>query len=422
MGTNDERLSVKEGRGLQQSPGWATSPYNRLASEEILPQQIIIQDCTLREAEQSRDINLAVEEKVKIARLLANIGVPEVEFGFPGSSPADIELCQNIRKHNINIKLDACVLIFGDDWKEQIDRAVESYPDVMNITFPSSDIRFEKVLKITRSQAVERCKQAIDYAVNKVAGKDIKVGYYPSDTTRANWDFLEEAIKTAVRHGAQRLTVVDTVGCALPRAVKYLVKKVRALIGDSIPIRIHCHNDYGLGLANTLAGVEGGATIINCSINGVGERNGIAGLAELIAALEFLYGIRTGIELSSIYEVTEGFVRITHLDTPPDQAIVGAYAFCHKLDEHVPGVLSLPEVYETISADVVGAKRIFALGKYSGPNMVSYKGKELGINIPKNRIEDVVKEIRKRSIKEKKALSDEIFKEIVQCVINNKKY
>lgn len=414
MGTNDRTGSDKLAQQLHKPHGLASSPYNIPIAQGMPSRKLVIQDCTLREGEQSRDINFSVDEKVEIARLLANIGVPEIEYGSPGRSQVDFELSQKIRKQDIRIRLDALVHIYLEDWKEQIDRTVESCPDSMNLVYPASDIRLEKVVKVTRAQAVARCGDALDYAIKKAAGKDIAVGYLASDTTRTNWDHLEQVIKTALGHGAQRLGVADTTGCALPQAFKDLVGRVRMLVGDAVPIDIHCHNDYGLALANTLAGVEGGATILQCSINGVGERNGIAALAELAAALESLYGMQTGIKLSDLHKLSEAFAGMSHVATPFDRAVVGDYSFCHKLDSHVLGVLSLPEVYETICAETVGATRTFALGKYSGPFVVSHKAKQLGISVPQHRMGDIIGEIEMRSIQEKKAVSDELFREIVQ--------
>jgi 2-isopropylmalate synthase len=222
--------------------------------------------------------------------------------------------------------------VFQKDWREQIDRAVDSGADWIDLIYPVSDLRLSIVQKVTRSQMLVRAVEAVDYACARAPN----VRFAPTDTGRADLGFLDSVYKAVVAAGAKRVTVADTVGALHPAATAFLVRRAVAVAG--VPVQVHFHDDFGLALANTVAAAEAGAAILDGTVLGVGERAGNAPIEELAASLELLYGVPTGATLERMSALAALVASVSRIEVPPHKAIVGSHAFAHKLDAHVMGV------------------------------------------------------------------------------------
>lgn len=389
----------------------ATSLYNH-PIKGVDWKKFSICDCTLREGEQAANVNLNLEQKMEVVHKLEEIGIDQVQGGYPGRSEIDKKFIQQCKKDKVNMKVEALVQIFTKDWKEQIDAAVESGADILGLMHPSSDIRLE-YQKMTKQDMVDRCVAALKYGKGKLP----IMRFSTTDSTRTEMSFLKEIYAIALDHGAERILLADTAGSTTPDGIYTMVKEIVDTF--KVPVEIHCHNDFGLSTANTLAGIQAGATIADVSVNGLGERSGNTAMAELLACLKYLYGADIKYKLDQMYALSKLVERITSVEIPGAKPLVGQYAFAHKLDAHVKGVYYNSSLYETINPELVGNKRFIPIGKYSGPFIMAEKLKELGLKeVSKGKIEQIVSDVETVSIKHRRALTDseviKIYKSVSQ--------
>jgi len=388
-------------------------PYNyvpEVTQQFRISKRIILNDNSIREGEQASDVSLGVEGKLAVVRKLAEIGVPQIQCGYPGKSKSDREIVRRIREERIDIKVEGVASIMFSNWREEIDATIDAGVDVLGIQYPISDIRLKYVQKVDRAEARRHAVEAVGYA----RGRAPIVRFSGTDTLRGDLEFVKDVYKAVVDAGAQRVNIADTSGGAIPAAVRYFVGEIVEAAG--VPVGVHFHDDFGLALANTLAGVEAGATVVDASINGLGERAGNCALDELVTALRVFYNIDLGIKLEEMKGLSDFYAELTGVPVYPYKPLVGDNAFAHKLDQHVKGVLDNPVVYETIPPEVVGNRRRIPIGKYSGPFAIQYKLKELGLSANEEQIGRIKEEIEALAIKKRAALSDEELASIVAAV------
>lgn len=376
--------------------------------EMAIAPNIMIKDCTLREGEQASEVSLGLKDKLILAHKLDEAGIHQIQGGYPGRSKIDKETIQTMKREGMRARVEALVQVFQKDWKEQIDAAVESGADVIGLMYPASDIRLQYVQKTDRHGMLKRSVESVGYA--KKSGKI--VGFAPVDTTRTELEFLKEVYTAVQEAGAQIVSVADTAGAISPAGIKFLVRELVKVV--KIPISVHCHNDFGLALANAVSAVEAGATMVDGTVGGLGERAGNVCLDELIVALQVLYGLDLGIKMGILSELTELAFQLMGLRIPQNKPLVGEHAFAHKLDAHVQGVMSYPFCYETISPALVGNKRKLVIGKYSGPFIIRMKLKDLGLSVADDQIPQIIREVEKKAIEKKGSLTDEEFRKIVE--------
>ena len=255
-------------------------------------------DVTLREGEQGSEASFTLEEKVALALRLDQIGVRQIEVGWPGKSALDRDALRQLRQKGMKAKTQALVQIYQPDWKWQVDATLDCAPDIIALLHPTSELRLQWTDKLSHKEVIDRCREAVAYA----RGRGAIVALTPTDVTRTELDFLKQLVTAAVDAGAQRINLPDTVGVVMPGAFGFLVRQVSETV--PVPIHVHCHNDFGLALANILAAVEAGASIVDAAVNGLGERSGNPALDEVAAALELFYGLDTGIELEQLYSLS----------------------------------------------------------------------------------------------------------------------
>jgi len=385
---------------------FAISPFNAEAEQSMsrqLSRDIVVYDTTLRDGEQMPGVSFSVEQKLEIARRLANIGIPQIEAGFPAVSRQEAEAVKAIVKEGLGPK----VLVLSRLIKEDIDAAVDTGADMAMLFVAASDLHLKHKLKMTRDEVKARLVAALDH----VKERGIEFSFTPEDATRSDWDFQAELIRTALDAGASRFGIADTTGSATPEAIGMLVRRLKVL-GDA-PVSLHLHNDFGLALANALAGVREGATHINASVSGIGERAGNVPMEQLVVALQVLYGIDLGIDMEGLTGLSKTVAGLAGIDLAPHSPLVGKNAFSHESGIHVAAVLTDPDTYEPIPPGTVGNQRKFLFGKHSGRTAIRLKLEERGLPVDGPLIARILQRIKAKG-EANGGVSEEAFWAIVE--------
>ncbi|WP_457612164.1 2-isopropylmalate synthase [Methanocaldococcus sp.] len=371
-----------------------------------LPERVYIFDTTLRDGEQTPGVSLTVDEKIEIAINLDKLGVDVIEAGFPISSSGEYEAVKKI----CSLNLDAEICGLARAVKADMDRAIDCGVDRIHTFIATSPLHRKYKLKKSKEEIIEIAVEAIEY----IKEHGIKVEFSAEDATRTELDYLKEVYKKAVEAGADIINVPDTVGVMIPRAMYYLISELKKEIEN---ISVHCHNDFGLAVANSLAAIEAGAIQCHVTINGLGERGGNAALEEVVMALHSIYGIKTKIKTELLYNISKLVERLTEIKVQPNKAIVGDNAFAHESGIHAHGVLAHALTYEPIPPELVGQKRRIILGKHTGTHAIEAKLKELGYkDIDKEKFKEIVKRIKSLGDKGKR-VTDKDVEAIVEDVI-----
>ncbi len=345
--------------------------------------RILIFDTTLRDGEQSPGATMNIEEKLEIARQLDRLGVDIIEAGFPISSPGDHEavrlISQEIRRPVI------CALTHAQ--QEAIERAWDAVKDAarprLHVFLSSSDIHLAYQLRKGRNEVLEQAREAVARA--KVYCDDIE--FSPMDATRSEPQFVYQILEAVINAGATTVNLPDTVGYTTPEEYFNFIKGIRENVPniDKAVISVHCHNDLGLAVANSLSGVQSGARQIECTINGIGERAGNASMEEFVMALltrKDFYGFETGIDTTQIHAASRLVSDLTGIVVQPNKAIVGANAFAHESGIHQDGVLKERITYEIMDAASIGlTSNKLVMGKHSGRHAFKKHLEELGYHL-----------------------------------------
>ncbi|QHN05294.1 2-isopropylmalate synthase [Granulicella sp. WH15] len=357
----------------------------------IDPNQIVFFDTTLRDGEQSPGCTMHHDEKLRMAHKLAELGVDVLEAGFAIASQGDLDSIRAIAKAVRGPRITSLARCKREDI-EAAARAVEPAPsNRIHVFLASSDLHLEAKLRITRAQALEQAAESVRLARSFVDN----VEFSAEDATRSDFAFMVQLVTVAVQAGATTINLPDTVGYTTPDEYKSLFQRIRAEVpgSENIIWSTHCHNDLGMAVANSLAGVEGGARQIECTINGIGERAGNAALEEIAAALatrrdKFPY--TNNIVLSQLYPTSQMLGEIISFGAAPNKAIVGANAFAHESGIHQHGVLANPLTYEIMTPESVGVPaNNMVLGKHSGRRMLEQRLTELGHPLTRDELDIV---------------------------------
>jgi 2-isopropylmalate synthase len=337
-------------------------------------------DTTLRDGEQSPGFSMNTDEKIRMARQLAKLGVDTIEAGFPISSRGDLEAVQAVAREVRDVPIAA----LARAKKSDIDAAVEALTPAassrLHIFLATSDLHLQVKLHMTREQALEGIGSMIRYGRQHVA----EVEFSAEDAGRTEIGYLCQVCKTAVDAGATILNLPDTVGYAVPEEYGEMFRRVREFLGDQqgITLSAHCHDDLGLAVANSLAAVRAGVRQIECTVNGIGERAGNAALEEIAVALAVRkdsFGVATNIKLEQLFPASRLLTEVTGAVVAPNKAVVGANAFAHEAGIHQDGIIKNPLTYEIISPETVGVpSRSLVMGKHSGRNALRSNLRDLG--------------------------------------------
>lgn len=350
--------------------------------------KIIIFDTTLRDGEQTPGANLQVVEKVTLAKQLEKLGVNVIEAGFPISSPGDFQAVREVGK----VVKNAIVCGLSRALKKDIDVAADA---LTTAKFPRihtgigiSDIHIKYKLKSTTEKVIDQAIEAVKYAKKYV--NDVE--FYAEDAGRANPQFLYRILTEVIKAGATTVNIPDTTGYRTPAEFGNLIFNIRENVRgiDKVVISAHCHDDLGLAVANSLAAIENGATQVEATINGVGERAGNASLEEIVVALkvrsDYFQKFYTNINLRKIYKTSRMVSRYLRMPIQKNKAIVGENAFAHSSGIHQDGVLKYRQNYEIIDPRMIGKQSRIILTARSGRHALSYKLSELGYNLNKRQL------------------------------------
>jgi len=372
---------------------------------------ITIVDTTLRDGEQSPGVAFSVAEKVEIAKFLATMGVKEMEVGAPVMGGSEAEACKAIASSGLSSRVFAWNRAQIKDIEASLSCGVSS----LFISCPVSDIHIEKRLGKTRRWVFDRFLETIPVA--KKEGCYIACGL--EDASRAVPSFLIEVCRFLEGLGVDRLRLCDTVGVLTPSKTFKLISEIKGHI--SIPIEMHAHNDFGLATANSLAGIEAGATFVDTTVLGIGERAGNASLEEVVMALEYLFHKRTGIYTARLREVSIYISSIIKRDIPISKPIVGENAFTHESGLHVDGVVKEPLCYEPFPPEDVGMKRRLIIGKHSNRRIIEDRLRCLGMAPEWIDVVEFLENVRSRASYIKIPLSDDELLSLWMEMLRRKK-
>ncbi len=346
-------------------------------------ERITIFDTTLRDGEQSPGCSMNIPEKLRLAQTLDALGVDILEAGFPIASDGDFSAVQLIAREIRRPTIAALARCK----KEDVGRAGEALRDAersrIHLFLATSDIHLEYKLKISREECLRQAREGVSLAKTMTD----EVEFSPEDATRSEFDFLCEVIETAIEAGATTINIPDTVGYTLPAEYGALIVSLRTKVSnmDKAVLSVHCHDDLGLAVANTIAGIDAGARQVECTINGIGERAGNAALEEIVMAMRVRSDrmpYETAIDTKLLYAASQQLARTISFGPQPNKPIVGANAFAHAAGIHQHGVLSNPLCYEIMTPESVGAPGTkLVLGKHSGRHALKARYSELGYEL-----------------------------------------
>ncbi|MGD0232675.1 MAG: 2-isopropylmalate synthase [Syntrophorhabdales bacterium] len=383
--------------------------------------KITIFDTTLRDGEQAPGATMTPAEKVHFARQLERLGVDVIEAGFPAASKGDFAAVQRIAAEIAETRIAALARARIDDI-DRAWRAVEGAASPrIHIIAPSSDILLKHQVRKAREQVLEEAAAAVDHA-SRYTG-DIE--FSAVDATRADRAFLVRLFDAAIASGARTVNVADTVGYAVPeqfgRLITYLLHHLKNM--DKALLSVHCHDDLGLAVANSLAAVKAGAGQVKCTVNGIGERAGNAALEEVVMALETrrdYFGLRTGIRTEYIYETSRLLTSITGIAVQANKAIVGTNAFAHEAGIHQDGLIKERRTYEIMRPQSVGvsASRL-VLGRHSGRHALKAHLEERGYRLTPEQLDLVFVRFKERADSVKHVSEDDLVALLPGEIVRN---
>jgi 2-isopropylmalate synthase len=365
--------------------------------------RVLIFDTTLRDGEQSPGISLNTQEKLEIAQQLARLGVDVIEAGFPITSPGDFEAVQEISRHVEGPVICALARTAAGD----IDRAWEAVREAerprIHTFIATSDLHIQHKLQTTREDVLGQARAAVAHA--KQYTDDVE--FSPEDGFRSDREFMAEVIAAAIEEGATTINVPDTVGYATPEEYAAMFARLYELVPAmrDVTVSVHCHDDLGLAVANSLAGLRAGARQVECAVNGIGERAGNASLEEIVMVVhtrEPYLGLTTGADTTEIARTSRLVSRLTGYPIQPNKAIVGRNAFAHEAGIHQDGVLKERTTYEIMDATTVGLdSNSIVLGKHSGRHALQQALAELGFEISGQHLNTAFKRFKELADKKK---------------------
>jgi len=355
-----------------------------------------IDDTTLRDGEQTAGVVFANAEKIQIAKMLSEIGVHQIEVGIPAMGGDEKEAIKAI----VDLGLSTSVLAWNRAVISDIDASLDCGVDTIAVSISASDIHIQTKLQRDRQWVLDSIKESVDYAKRH----NLYVSVNAEDASRADPEFLIHFAQTAKDYGADRIRYCDTLGILDPFETYWRIKALRDAV--DIDIEMHTHNDLGMATPNAIAGIKAGASFVNVTVNGLGERAGNAALEEVVIALKYIEKIDTGIDTSRFRELSEYVARASGRPLPTWKPVVGSNLFIYESEARGSGALVDPKTYEVYPPSEVGLHRLFIIGKHSGPKTVKHKLQEYGLPADSKLAHDLGCEARSLSIKLKRALFD----------------
>lgn len=363
-------------------------------------------DTTLRDGEQTPGVSLGMDEKLAIAQGLDSLGVDVIEAGSAMTSAGERQSIKAIADFGLRAEICSYVRALTAD----IDTAMSCNVDSVHLVVPVSDLHIQCKLKSDRQSVIKQAVNVTEYAKDH----GLVVELSGEDASRSDLDYLESIYRAGIDAGADRLAFCDTVGVLVPEVTADIFTRLSKL---NMPISIHCHNDFGMATANTVAALRAGASQAHVTVNGIGERAGNASLEEVVMTLEALYKINTGIRCQDIYQLSRMVSRMSGLSMAVNKAIVGENAFTHEAGIHVHGLLADTMTYEPMHPETVGRKRRIVLGKHAGRASVELALREFGLVVSEAQLAQIVARVKELGDKGKR-VSDADLQTIADTVLS----
>ena len=370
-----------------------------------LPPKILIWDETMRDGEQTPGVYFSPEEKLRIATVLSEMGVHVMDVGIPIVSKEEARGVKLIA----NAGLDASILAACRAVRRDVEACIECDVDEVSIFIACSDLHLKYKLNMTREQVLEASVREVEFA--KAHG--VGVTFVTEDTFRADFDYVVQLYNACIEAGATRVVLSDTVGYTTPSMMKWFIGRVKERFKPA-QLSVHCHDDFGLAVANSLAACEAGVEVPHTCVNGLGERSGNASFEELVMALEVLYGHKTGIDVSRIAEVSRLVEELSGIPIAPNKAVVGYNSFSHESGIHADGVIKMTSTYEPMQPERIGRERRFIFGKHTGSTAVEDRLKKQGIKASPEQVKQIVamvKELAEGRSKEEQFAFLQVYRE-----------
>lgn len=389
---------------------WVSELNSRSEIRSAFPKKTVrFYDTTLRDGEQTVGVVFSPQQKLEIARKLDELGVSRIEAGFPKVSPEDVEAIQLMQKANLRSELWG----FSRAVRGDVEELVRLGLNASIIEAPTSDIKL-KAYGLSREEVLRRVTDSVSFA----SENGITIAFFAVDGTRTELEFLKRVYLSALDAGAKEIVVVDTIGASSPEAAELLVSEVCRWVGPSVPVHWHGHNDFGLATASAVAAVRAGASWIQGTINGMGERAGNSDICEIALALHCLYGVPIALDLSKVRTASKVVCQAAGYELDAWKPLVGENLFMRESGA-VASQFHIPEAIEPYSADLVSARRGIVLGKKSGLDSIDLKCKELGISILPVQRTPILAEVKKRAIAKRGLISDQEFRTIIAAIGGN---
>lgn len=390
---------------------WTVSELNQkpeVLGETHFPKRLKFYDTTLRDGEQTIGVVFDKEEKLQIAKMLDELGVDRIEAGMPVVSKEDKEAAELILKAGLKAEIwGFCRAVKGD-----IDACIEVGVKHIICEISTSPYKM-KAYNFTPEGVLTKILDSLQYAKSH----GLYTAFFAVDATRADLSFLETIYTKAVEEGkADEVVIVDTLGVATPETMFYLTKKLREWV--KIPIMTHCHNDFGMGVASTMACVKAGANCVHVTLNGLGEKTGNADLAETAIAAK-LYEIPIDLDMRKLYPAAKLVERISKIPISPLKPVVGENVFKRESGVAVAQLISFPPAVEGYSPELLGREREALLGKKSGRRSIQYKLEKLGIKATPDQENEILMKVKELGMKKKGLVEDSEFKSIVEEVLKD---
>ncbi len=356
-------------------------------------------DVTLRDGEQMPGVVFRPDEKLDIAIKLNEVGVEIIEAGFPVVSEAEKRAVQDVS----NLGLDSKISVLSRSVPKDVDAALDCDVDMVSVFIATSELHLKYKLHMTCDQAVKCAFETVEYAKDH----GLIVRFSAEDATRTDFELLKRLYRRAEECGADYVSIADTVGIMNPRTTYYLVREIKKEV--NVPICMHCHDDLGMALANTLAAAEAGAKQLHTTVNGIGERSGNTPLEELMVALKVHYGVDRydTTKLTFLSKLVQSYSGVI---MPKNKAVVGENAFAHESGIHVAAVLEEPRTYELYSPEMVGSARRIIIGKHTGARALKYITKKMGYDLKRDEICLLAEKVKRCSEFKRPISCDELRK------------
>lgn len=389
---------------------WWASPYNddpAVVETLQLAPKVEIHDATLRDGEQTPGVVFTVDDKIRIAEKLNEVGIERIEAGMPAVSKDDYEAIKAICKRNLKSK----IFTFARAMREDIDKAVDCGAHGVVIEVPIGYPKLKYQFHWTWEKVLEKSADCINYA----RSQGLHVVYFPYDTTRAREEDLTQLMSGIMKNSPPNsVGVVDTMGCALPQTIQYLVRKMKKLTGG-IPVEVHTHNDFGMAVATELAGVAAGAEVIHSCVNGLGERTGNAAVEELIVSLKILMGTENDYKLDKLMELCELVEKISGVPLAANKPVAGKRNYTRESGIGVDLVIKEPLAMFATDPRYFGRTGDIVLGKKSGKASVEYFLDQLNIQVSDEAVGEILERVKAKGTEKRGLLTPDEFETIVEA-------